>query len=291
MFYCKNCKKVLSLRQQTSLSKEWRFDTIENFFKETQEVYPDPIRCSHCSEIFDKYALTEIGMYHHFPHRKQGTGTNFHSIYKKRANIYHQFSLAEDQEGLILQKIIDLSVGANTLLDIGCGTGKYVNQLSEVFKKIYALDNSSELLTFARKNNKKISNIEYLLADAAHIPLLDKSVDVIISTWGSFSPNETVHEMKRVLSDSGIIIRIGITALDDLTEFFGEFDKKYVSENNDYFALLGFATEYMKINVTFDTLAEAKHVIAAITGKPMNTITQKTLIHKVIVQTYKKPTN
>lgn len=120
---------------------------------------------------------------------------------------------------------------------------------------------------------------------------MDKSIDVIISTWGSFSPNETVAEMKRLLTDDGIVIRIGTTKIDDLTRLYSNFDEKYIEENNRYFESQGFESDRISIKITFDSIYDGERVLTGITNTKNLKLSDKFINHDVIIQIYKKGRN
>ena len=276
------------LTQKRLEKKVWSYDNQEDYFQLESTSDSGPIYCNTCGNEIGVIELTKLGMFQHQKKIKPGQGTNFHTVYNTDAALYHDFSLAEDRENSILNIFLQYKNNNTTILDIGCGTGKYANQLAPYVQKIYALDKSKELLSFARENNKNTHNIEYILSPAETIPLLDESVDMIISTWGSFSPNETIREMKRVLKPGGVIIRIGTKIQDDLTSLYPTFDSMYIKENNTFFTSKGFIYEERDIIVSFDSLEEARRVLVPITGSKEEVITKHVLTHSIAVHTYKK---
>ncbi len=91
-------------------------------------------------------------------------------------------------------------------LEIGFGSGLNMPYYKNI-TKLYALDTSNELLAVARKNNLVTQiPIEYLNASTEKIPLPDKSLDFVVSTWTLCSvahPELALREIFRVLKTGG----------------------------------------------------------------------------------------
>ncbi|MEN9560732.1 MAG: hypothetical protein RIQ56_5, partial [Candidatus Parcubacteria bacterium] len=137
---------------------------------------------------------------------KRGFGTNFHKIYQSNPDTYHAFSSSEQFSSRLNARIKELC-SPGILLDVACGTGHKTNLFSKFFEKAFALDYSAPLLTFARQKYGSNKKLNFIWSTAAHIPLLDESVDTVLITWGSFPLSQTMREMKRVLKTRGCILR------------------------------------------------------------------------------------
>lgn len=97
----------------------------------------------------------------------------------------------------------------DTILDIGCGEGRFVNNLSNEYKNVtlYGLDISEEMIRLARK--EKLKNTNYIIGESEDIPLPDKSVNTIfcLNSFHHFpNPTNSFKEMKRLLKPNGEII-------------------------------------------------------------------------------------
>jgi arsenite methyltransferase len=98
-----------------------------------------------------------------------------------------------------------------TVLDLGSGGG--IDVLLSAKRvgptgKAYGLDMTDDMLALARANQKKsgIENVEFLKGEIEHIPLPDKSVDVIISNCVinlSADKDQVLREAFRVLKPGG----------------------------------------------------------------------------------------
>jgi ubiquinone/menaquinone biosynthesis C-methylase UbiE len=98
-----------------------------------------------------------------------------------------------------------------TVLDLGSGGG--IDVLLSAKRvgptgKAYGLDMTDEMLALARENQRKagVANVEFLKGEIEHIPLPDKSVDVIISNCVinlSADKDAVLAEAYRVLKPGG----------------------------------------------------------------------------------------
>lgn len=70
-----------------------------------------------------------------------------------------------DKKGLISNAIKKYSSKRKTVIDIGCAIGKWLPVLSPLFKKVIAVDISSENLKIAQQLYPLLKNITYLRAD------------------------------------------------------------------------------------------------------------------------------
>lgn len=218
----------------------------------------------------------------------RGFGTNFHKIYASNAAAYHRFSAAEFFSRELQERLESLETGS-VLLDVACGTAHKTDRASSRFEKVYALDNSQELLGFASRKYDRNTKITFLWSSAANIPLLDESVDTIIVTWGSFPLTKSLKEMKRVLKKGGSIVRIGAFGEDEFTTLFPKFDIHRVRRINTTFKRHGFNIEEHVVNIRFPNLTAAQEVLTTIIGAPASAIKKPRFKHEVALCYYRKP--
>ena len=98
-----------------------------------------------------------------------------------------------------------------TVLDLGSGGG--IDVLLSARRvgptgKAYGLDMTGEMLALARENQRKsgLANVEFLEGEIEHIPLPDRSVDVVISNCVinlSADKDQVLREAFRVLKPGG----------------------------------------------------------------------------------------
>ena len=129
----------------------------------------------------------------------------------------------EGQAGQIPEDALKASLGCgnptalatlnagDTVLDLGSGGG--IDVLLSARRvgptgKVYGLDMTDEMLSLARANQQKagIENVEFLKGEIEHIPLPDRSVDVVISNCVinlSADKDRVLREAFRVLKPGG----------------------------------------------------------------------------------------
>jgi ubiquinone/menaquinone biosynthesis C-methylase UbiE len=217
---------------------------------------------------------------------KRGFGTNFHSVYKDSPKIYHTFSSAEIFSLDLLSRLKELFIG-DVMLDVACGTCHKANMLSEYFKKVYCLDVSKSLLDLGRQEYEKNEKLNFILSSADNIPLLEKSVNTIFVSWGSFPLAKTIKEMKRVLAPKGVILRIGASGQDDFTRLFPKFDIKRIKRIQKQFEKEGFQKEEYDVNIVFDNIDIARGVLSEILHINKKDIKSKVLKHRIVLYNYK----
>lgn len=97
-----------------------------------------------------------------------------------------------------------------TVLEIGVGSGLNLPFYGHGVEQLYGLDPSEELLAMARKKSRAIAiPIEFLAYPGEEIPLDDKCIDTVVTTWTLCSipdPVKALREMRRVLKPGGILL-------------------------------------------------------------------------------------
>jgi ubiquinone/menaquinone biosynthesis C-methylase UbiE len=71
----------------------------------------------------------------------------------------------------------------SVVLDVGCGTGVYATSLSQQCKTVAGLDLSPKRIkrAISRANRLRINNIYFVVGDAAHLPFVEKTFDMVFS--------------------------------------------------------------------------------------------------------------
>lgn len=115
------------------------------------------------------------------------------------------------KEVLEIQRKIMIPEAFGVVLEIGFGSGLNIPYYKNI-SKLIALDPSKELYLIAEDRLKNNSFVfEYITSSAEKIPLLNNSVDSVVSTWtlcSILNPNLALREIFRVLKPGGKLIFI-----------------------------------------------------------------------------------
>lgn len=209
--------------------------------------------------------------------------------YYSQANIYDKFSNAEDKPGKVL-KFLKKEVKNKTVLDLGCGTGKYLSMLSKSCKKYYGIDISKEELRIAE--SKKSDNTELIHASADKIPLPNESIDIVFCTWvmGSIKNYRTkkkaLDEIDRVLKTKGIVYLVENDIGEEFEKIRGRYPNiKRTKTYNNWIIGKGFKiVKKISTFFGFKSKQEAYNIFNSIWGlKIANKITSSKINHKIII--------
>ncbi|OGK87430.1 MAG: phospholipid methyltransferase [Candidatus Rokubacteria bacterium GWC2_70_16] len=101
---------------------------------------------------------------------------------------------------------------AGTVLEVGVGSGLNLALYGPAVERLYGLDPSPELERMARRRLRHVRVPARLITGSAEaVPLPDRSVDTVVSTWTLCSiadPARALAEMRRVLRPGGRFIFI-----------------------------------------------------------------------------------
>lgn len=100
---------------------------------------------------------------------------------------------------------------AKNILDVGCGTGRFLLRGARDANHVTGIDLSSEMVK-ASKDNFSLQNLEtkstFIVGDAYKLPFSDQSFDIVVSTCVLFllpEPEIAMEEMMRVTTPNGVI--------------------------------------------------------------------------------------
>lgn len=98
------------------------------------------------------------------------------------------------------------NIKGQSVLDLGCGTGRVIGELKREGAKIKAVDISGGILKVAQK---KFPDVEFVLADAADLPFESESFDLVVSLFLIVhikKLSSVFDEIYRVLKPGGRLI-------------------------------------------------------------------------------------
>jgi SAM-dependent methyltransferase len=107
---------------------------------------------------------------------------------------------------MALEEVLELR-GDEVVLDFGCGSGRIAYWIAPRVKKVVGLEGTLEMIQLAERN-RTADNVEFILYDGVHFPVLPYEVDFILSVWVlQYMEGEilkrTVSELARYLKSGG----------------------------------------------------------------------------------------
>ncbi len=135
--------------------------------------------------------------------------------YNDVATIFDNFPIAAKHDvQLFIDKIpVKQRVSA---LDLGCGTGRTVIELSKHFDNVTGIDISSSMIEFAKQKCKENKNTNFYNGDIRNLNLISNSFDYIVShtTFHHLDKDliPTLKVIKELLRPKGKIVVIDILA-------------------------------------------------------------------------------
>ena len=99
---------------------------------------------------------------------------------------------------------------AKLILDVGCGPGMVTRDIAHLTKgKVYAIDNSIDMIKVAKTVLKDYKNVELRVGEAANLPFDDNMFDIVtcnlLLMWAK-NPQKVVNEMARVTKSGGVVL-------------------------------------------------------------------------------------
>lgn len=151
------------------------------------------------------------------PHEKKVIRENIR-LHEKEAEKYEESKVEifnereQNRLNSVLRKSIDnIDTDSSKIkgLDLGCGTGNMLENLSFLCHKVIGLDLSEDMLSVASSNHLgEKENIRLIRGRAAHLPFADNTFD-IVTAYSVFHHlprfSDPVSEITRVLKPRGVL--------------------------------------------------------------------------------------
>lgn len=210
-------------------------------------------------------------------------------IYYAEADIYEAFAQAEDAGGLVLAALTPLVKG-KTVLDLGCGTGKYLELLAPHAAHITGIDAAGAQLDIARRKTAALGNVILVHGDAADAQLPHAKYDVVLACWMLGTIAEETKQ-KAILTRFALpgtrIILVENAEGGEFEDIRGRANDPLLRTRryNDWLLGQGFAeTHRLDAWFEFETAAQAREVFAVIWGEDKRPrVRDRRIEHKIAI--------
>ena len=143
---------------------------------------------------------------------KEGVKPRILSMFDSEADTYGVFQnkglalVSEFEKMLVLLRISNSSNSKSSILEIGCGWGRYLSEVSESSLNRIGIDFSKRMLMAGKR---KFPAIDFIRADMEHLPLRDSSISLVYSVRAfKWVPNPllVLKEVNRVCKKNGTVL-------------------------------------------------------------------------------------
>ncbi len=140
----------------------------------------------------------------------------------RNAGLYDRFMRKDGAAYEMMYEMIQPVVQHKTVLELATGTGLIAKHIVNSAAHIEATDASAEMIAEAKRDNCSVK-LHFSVQDMFRLPYADKSFDVVIVSNALHivpQPEKALAEIKRVLTDDGILVAPTFTHAGN--SFFGK---------------------------------------------------------------------
>jgi SAM-dependent methyltransferase len=153
----------------------------------------------------------------------------------QNARVLDQFTLQAEAYAALVNKrgtplsrpLLDIirPIAQDRVLDVGCGSGQFAVAISSLVAQVTGVDITPAMLDQARalQTTHTATNIEWIEADCASLPVRDGAFDLVISRSAlhhAAHPLATLSEMRRACASGGRIAVLDLTPAPDKAAAF-----------------------------------------------------------------------
>jgi ubiquinone/menaquinone biosynthesis C-methylase UbiE len=142
--------------------------------------------------------------------------------YNLTAKMYDK-RYSQEQQAKYKAALESLSLTSDSkVLDLGCGSGIFFNQIASKTKAVVGLDISRELLLLAKDHARKLGNVFLVQADADHLPFINGAFSYVFAftvLQNMPNPTETLRELQISASADACFVVTGLKAAISLEKF------------------------------------------------------------------------
>ena len=204
---------------------------------------------------------------------------NWNRAYIEAPEVFDAFCRAEDPDGALSRSLLaHAALDGRSVLEIGCGTGRYTREWAPCAGRYVGLERSAAVLALARGRCETLSRRpDFLLADARRLPFADRTFDAVLAGWVVI--NLPAAARVCVLAEAERVLRYAPDAAIWLVEnhWSGEFQelrgKRAEVERARIETLVdehGFSPqEVVETEIRFPSASEADRVLGYLLGQPV----------------------
>jgi ubiquinone/menaquinone biosynthesis C-methylase UbiE len=216
--------------------------------------------------------------------------------YFDQTQIYEEFSAAEDAPNLVAE-FLQPHVSQLSVLDVGCGTGKYLEQLAAMTLHYTGIDRSTHVLQRAQRKQRSASRVTLLQASAEALPFEASSFDVTFSCWvlgtilNDGQRKQALSECIRVTKDTGRIFAIENDTGGEFEYIRGRFPNSERTQSyNTFLEERSFIPlQRVESYFLFPSVEKARFIFGSIWGEEAaNRIRSARIEHNIIIYQYQK---
>ena len=153
------------------------------------------------------------------------------AVWKKKRKIMGRYNTTADsydeqyedeQRGKYRKALENVDVRGKNLLDVGCGSGLFFQEVAAQTQLVVGVDVSLKLLLKANSQAKKFPDVFVVQADADHLPFVDELFGaVFVFTVLQNMPKlaKMVSELNRVTESGGRVVVTGLKKAFTLEKF------------------------------------------------------------------------
>ncbi|MFQ3214922.1 MAG: ubiquinone/menaquinone biosynthesis C-methylase UbiE [Marivirga sp.] len=177
---------------------------------------------------------------------------SYNKVAEKYAEVFSDIRVRKDEYQWIMEHLPKTE--GLRVLDIGCGNGALLRQLSPKIEQGIGVDVSSSLLALAKSTNSSLQNLNFKLIEGPDLPFEENQFDVVISmlSFRYLDWDPIMTEISKVLKEDGKLLVIDMVTTKVKTR---EYPKLLWDKVRQYVARFQHADFYKKLQDMVNTKA------------------------------------
>lgn len=218
-------------------------------------------------------------------------GERWVETYRDAPQVFDAFSRAEDRHGLVAPTWRELAgLTGRTVLELGCGTGRWTRELAPVATRYVALDPAPGMLALARATRATCAS--WVRADGRSLPFGGASFERVLAAFvfANLRPRAreaALVEARRVLAPGGELWLLENHWQDDYQDLRREAGLEVTVEVAPLVEAGFEVARVLETEMRFESDREARDVLGHILGPRVRTAlsarARRSLVHRVVL--------